>query len=145
MTSIDMAHAPGSWTSPSFEHARVEDVMRHGIISCAPEAGLRNVARIMTTYHVHAVVVELGGDLWGIVTAQDLAGVAGTDRGRLSAGEIAATEFVTTTPDSPLGRVAQLMREHEIDHLVVSDERGGRPLGMISALDIAGCLAWGEA
>jgi CBS domain-containing protein len=144
MTSTELAREAGSWTSPSFEHATVDDIMRHGVISCEPEASLRTVARIMATYHVHAVVVGLGGDMWGIVSARDLAGVAGTERERLTAGEIAATEFLTTAPGIAVAEAAQTMRVHEIDHLVVSDGRG-RPLGMVSTLDVAGCLAWGEA
>lgn len=144
MTGSELARAAGSWTSPSFEHASVDDIMRHGIISCEPEASLRTVARIMATYHVHAVVVGLSSDLWGIVSAHDLAGVAGTEREALTAGEIAATEFVTTAPGVSVAEAAQTMREHEVDHLVVTDGRG-RPLGMVSTLDVAGCLAWGEA
>jgi CBS domain-containing protein len=117
--------------------------MRHGVISCGPEASIREVTRIMSSYHVHAVVVALREDVWGVVSATDVLKVAGTERERLSAGEIAATEFVTIAPDTPLDQAAQLMRSHEVDHVVVSD--GRQPVGMVSTLDIAGTLAWGEA
>jgi CBS domain-containing protein len=135
---------PGSQLAPRFEHARVEDVMRHGIISCDPDAGLRAVARIMASYHVHAVVVDVGGDVWGMVTARDLLAAAGTPRERLTAGEIAATDFATVDSDTRLEDAVDTMRRRDVDHLVVRDERG-RPAGMVSSLDIAGCLAWGEA
>ncbi len=118
--------------------------MRHGIIGCDPDAGLRAVARIMASYHVHAVVVELGGDVWGIVTAGDLMATAGTPRERLTAGEVAATDFATIDAHARLEDAVDLMRRHGVDHLVVRDERG-RPAGMVSSLDVAGCLAWGEA
>jgi hypothetical protein len=65
-------------------------------------------------------------------------------RERLSAGEIASTEYVTVSDDAPLGEAAQLMREHEVSHVVVTGS-GNRPIGVLSTLDIAGTLAWGEA
>jgi len=139
-----MPVGPGSQLAPGFEHALVEDVMRHGVISCSPDDGLRAVARIMASYHVHAVVVELGGDVWGLVTARDMLAVAGTARERLSAGELAATDFASVDADARLEAAVELMRKKSVDHLVVRDA-SGRPVGMVSSLDVAGCLAWGEA
>src|SRR4051794_31540269 len=42
---------------PSFEHARVVDVMRAGLITCQPETSLRGVAQAMAANHVHALVL----------------------------------------------------------------------------------------
>jgi CBS domain-containing protein len=98
----------------------------------------------MASYHVHAVVVELGGDVWGLVTARDMLAVAGTARERLSAGELAATDFASVDADARLEAAVELMRKKSVDHLVVRDA-SGRPVGMVSSLDVAGCLAWGEA
>jgi CBS domain-containing protein len=139
----DIITGPGSVLAPTFEHARVEDVMRHGVIGCEPDESLRTVARIMASYHVHAVIVELGGDIWGVISADDVTEAAGTDRERLTAGEIAGTEYLTIEADKPLAEAAQLMREHGISHVIVTTE-GRKPVGVISTLDIAGTLAWGE-
>lgn len=143
MNSTDIMTARGSSLAPSFEHADVADVMRHGVISCEPESSVRDVARIMASYHIHAVVVGLGDNIWGVLTARDLLAIAGTARERLSAGEVAATEFVTATTGMKLDEAARLMREHEADHVVVTDS--GKPVGVLSTLDVAGALAWGEA
>jgi CBS domain-containing protein len=143
MNSTEIITARGSSLAPSFEHADVADVMRHGVISCEPESSVRDVARIMSSYHIHAVVVGLGDDVWGVLTARDLLAIAGTPRERLNAGEVAATEFVTVTPGTTLEEAARLMREHEVDHVVVTES--GRPAGVLSTLDVAGALAWGEA
>jgi CBS domain-containing protein len=35
------------------------------------------------------------------------------------------------------------MTEHDVSHLIVVSD--GRPVGVISTLDIAGTLAWGRA
>jgi CBS domain-containing protein len=143
MKKFDIVTDRGSALAPRFEHATVHDVMRHGVITCGPEASLRDVSRIMASYHVHAVVVAVREDVWGIVSASDILRAAGTADERLSAGEIAATEVVTVRSGAPLPDAAQLMREHEVDHIVVSDH--GQPVGIVSTLDIAGTLAWGEA
>lgn len=59
--------------------------------------------------------------------------------------EIAGTELVTVRSDESLARAAQLMLEHQVEHLVVADAETGRPCGVLSTLDIAGVMAWGEA
>jgi len=143
-TNGDIINGPGSALAPSFEHARVHDVMRHGVISCEPDESLRTVARIMASYHVHAVIVELGDDSWGVISAGDVTGAAGTDRESLTAGQVAGTEYLAVEADQPLSDAAQLMREHNISHVVVTSA-GRKPVGVVSTLDIAGTLAWGEA
>lgn len=39
----------------------------------------------------------------------------------------------------------EVMREQRTSHLIVTDTESGRPTGIISALDIAGIVGWGEA
>jgi CBS domain-containing protein len=151
MSSHHLSPPRGSDRAPALEHALVEDVMRAGIISCGPETDLTTVARMMATNHVHAIVVsgiELtphGGEhlTWGIVTALDLvaAALAGTEA--LDAGAVASTEIVTVDVQEPLERAAQLMVEHQLTHLLVVAR--ARPVGILSTLDVAGCLAWGES
>ena len=142
MTKFEIATVQGSMLMPRFEHAQVRDVMRPGVISCEPDMPLRGVAAAMATNHVHAVVVTLGDDLWGVVSAVDVLQVAGAGAEELTAGQVAATECLTIEAGAQLEEAAQLMREHEVAHLVV--ESGGRPVGVLSTLDIAGAIAWGE-
>jgi CBS domain-containing protein len=144
MSHTEIVTARGSALTPSFEHAFVADVMRHGVISCEPEASLRDVARIMASYHIHAVVVALRENVWGVISAGDVLNTAGTERERWNAGEVAATEFVSARPEATLEEAAHMMREHEVEHLVVI-EQSGKPIGMLSSLDVAGALAWGES
>jgi CBS domain-containing protein len=44
----------------------------------------------------------------------------------------------------PLREAAQLMLRHGVGHLVVIHPETLRPIGVLSTLDIAGVLAWGE-
>lgn len=136
--------AEGSYRSASFEHALVSDAMRPGVITCPPDASLRDLARTMATNHVHSVVVTAGGDApVGVVTERQLLEAAGTDPEDAAGGSL-ATNPDTVFADVPLSRAAELMVERGITHVLVVDA-GGRPLGVLSALDIAGVLAWGLA
>ena len=135
---------------PSFDHATVADVMRPGVLSCAPDVPARSVARMMATHGFHAVVVTGIPDagardepvLWGIVSDVDLLRMARPRDEPLTARELGATEALTVAPECPLPEAVRLMDEHRVRHVVVVD--GRRPVGMLSALDVAGALAWGR-
>ena len=137
---------------PAFEHATVGDAMRTGIISCRAETPLRQVAEMMASYHVHAIVVDalagsgVGTDSrsWTIVSDLDLARAAGNGELDRNAGELAGRGGLQIAPDAPLKRAAALMSEHGVSHLIVSTSADARPVGIISSLDLAVALAWGR-
>jgi CBS domain-containing protein len=141
----------GSYLTPRYEKALVSDAMRIGIFTCPPETSLRDVAQMMATHHIHCVVVTdiagrgNGERSWGVLSDLDLARAAGPDAADRTASETAATELVTVAADDTLSRAAQLMGEHDISHLVVVQSTTGKPVGVLSTLDVAGVLAWGEA
>jgi CBS domain-containing protein len=141
-----LARAEGSYLSPSFERARVVDVMHPGVITCSAETSVEEVARIMVTNHVHAVVVVglADGEAWGVISATDVLGVASEAPDRL-VGTCAGTELVTVAPQDPLRVAAGVMREHEVSHLLVVDPERGLPVGVLSTLDVMGAIAWGCA
>jgi CBS domain-containing protein len=136
----------GSYLTPRFDEARVYDAMRKGIFTCSPDTPLRDVARIMATQHIHCVVVTGAQteEPWGVISDLDLARFAATDVMDRTAGEAAATEVVTVTSDDRLALAARLMTEHDIAHLVVLHAETGKPAGVVSTLDVAGVIAWGE-
>jgi CBS domain-containing protein len=141
--------APGSYLTPRYEHATVGDVMRHGVITCSPQTTLRTIARMMSSYHVHAIVVtedEGEGRLspWGLVSDFDLLRAAHAGAEDLTAGEVSRSPAVFVAPDDTLPHAADLMREHGTGHLVVISPTDSRPVGVVSTLDVAGALAWGE-
>lgn len=150
-TGTTMEPIHGSYVMPSYGTLHVHDAMRVGIFTCPPETPLTDVARMMAKYHVHCVVVtarDAEGESeqpWGVVSDLDLVRAGGTDAMDRTAGGAAATELVTVTADDTLVHAAELMADHKISHLVVVEARGGRPVGVLSTLDIAGVIAWGEA
>lgn len=145
-----MTQAPdtyrGSYLTPAFEHATVADVMRPGVVSCAPDASLLTVAQTMATHHVHSVVVAgVTADhlVWGLVSDMDIVRAAEAGIEGHTAVDAARTEVVTVDPTTPLSDVVRLMDVHGTAHLIVTSN--GRPTGVVSSLDIAGALAWGRA
>ena len=136
---------PGSELIPSFARATVRDALHMGVITCLPETPMEAVARIMTTNHVHAVVVAglRGARSWGVVTDRDLLAVA-ADAGDRLAGSCVTHDVVTVTPDERLEVAAGLMHHHGVSHLLVVDPERDVPVGVLSTLDIASNVAWGR-
>ena len=132
-----------SFAAPPFDQATVLDAMRMGVVSCPPDTSLHEVARIMATYRIHSVVVadSPGGAPLGVIADVDIAAAATGSRDAV-AGMLARTEPLTVRPQDSLERAAQMMAEHEVTHLVVVQPHSRHPIGVLSALDIAGVLAW---
>lgn len=127
---------------------RVADAMHVGVVTCERETPLLEVAATMARERIHCIVVESGsgdgGEPWGIVSDLDLVAAATVrDLEEQTAGGSAATPVVLVTPLETLERAAQLMTEHGTAHLVVDDPETGRPVGVLSTLDIAAALTGG--
>jgi len=134
-------------TPAAADFATVADVMTPGMIHCAPETPLRNVARLMAENHVHAVYVFDYGveddeamQMWGLVSDLDLVAALPVIDER-TAGNSAVTPLVTVSLDERLDRAAQLMAESANAHLGVIDPTTGRPAGVLSTLDVARAIA----
>jgi CBS domain-containing protein len=144
MKAFEPSHRPRP-----LDQLRVIDAMHPGMISCPPDTPLRTVARMMATYRVHAIVVhaygddELGdGGHWSVVTDADLVRTADDEAlDQISAQQIAATPALVVATTDPLRHAMQLMVEHEVSHLIVVERHSGRPLGVVSSLDVARALA----
>jgi CBS domain-containing protein len=127
---------------------RIADVMHPGLISCPPETPLRSVARMLATYRVHAVVVfpRHMGDVdhtlaWGVVSDLDVARAAQEGDLEQTAGAAAASPVRTVDAVAPLAEAVSAMVADGISHVIAVDPRSGRPVGMLSTLDVARTLA----
>jgi CBS domain-containing protein len=127
----------------SLDSVLVADAMHSGTVTCYHDASLSTVARLMAAHRIHAVVVELsaGDDGWALVSDLDVVGAAtkGTLRD-CSSAQIASTPAVFVRTSDTVARAAQLMREYETHHVIVLGA-SGRPVGIISTLDVADVLA----
>jgi len=127
----------------------VADVMHAGVLSCAPETPAREIATTMAAKSVHCIVTDgiaidpVHGErlVWGVVSDLDLVGALFAGTPERTASALATTEVVSVAPDEPLAEAARLMCEHETAHLLVVSEATGRPVGVISTLDLARAMA----
>jgi CBS domain-containing protein len=147
-TTIQPYH--GSYLMPGLEHATVSDAMHPGILSCGADATLIDVARLMTTHHVHCVaVMGISHDgpgeklVWGIISDLDLLRAGIRTRADQPAGAIALQPIISVEPTMALRDAGELMLANGATHVVVVDPELQRPIGILSTLDIAGVFAWG--
>lgn len=133
-----------SYAYPALRELRVIDAMHPALITCSPESSLRTIARMMSSYRVHSILVnahESDGS-WGIVSDTDLLRASETgDIDKQEARSLAAQPVVTIESSEALGRAAALMVERDVSHLIVLESRSRRPIGVLSTLDVARALA----
>ena len=141
-----------SRSMPSLIQATVADAMHRGIVSCEPDMTLAEVARMMSTNHVHCIVVvgvshHNGSErlVWGVISDLDVvrAGIRTTPDEL--AGALAKQPIITVEPDTSLREAGELMLTRRVSHVVVIERKSQRPLGILSTLDIARVLASAEA
>jgi CBS domain-containing protein len=123
---------------------RVEELMSSLIVTCEPDEPLREVARRLARHRVHCVLVPqgpAGGDRapWGMVSDLDVvtATLAGADD--VTAGEAALPAGIVPS-DERVDVAARLMAERRSHHVIVVEPGTQRPVGILSALDLAGLI-----
>ena len=152
MTDTATQLQTGSYRLPSFDHATVADAMHVGIFSCDAKTTPREAARTMSTRHIHCLVVgglahDRAGEslVWGLVSDLDLVRASIEADDDVTLAQCARGPIVSVEPKTPLRTAGELMLEHHVSHLIVTDPDTQAPLGLVSSLDIAGVFAWGEA
>ena len=134
---------------PSYSAATVADAMGPLILTCEPATPLITVARRMAAEHIPAIVVLTAGSddqrwPWGVVTDADL--VRHADRiAELTAGEAASGITLLTHPGESLAAAARRMVESMATHALVVDRVTGRPVGVLTTLDVTRVIARGNA
>lgn len=127
---------------------RVLDVMSAPIRICAPDLPLEDAAELMADERIHCLaVVDVPEDpaaddrLIGLLSALDLVAALDASSPPASVAELVTTELESVTADAPLTEAVRQMRESRIPHLVVVAKGSGRPVGLLSTLDILRALA----
>lgn len=127
---------------------RVADAMHTGLVTCPPDTPLRSVARMMTTYRVHAILVSGHGErlredgAWRLLSDLDLLRVPeDADLDRQAVRDIATTPPLTVSANADLADAAHRIVAGEVSHLLVLEPQTQLPIGMLSTLDVARALA----
>ena len=124
--------------------ATVGDVMHTDVITCPPDATLRDVAGVLAAHRIHAVVVAGETEEAPIAVVTDRDVIWNHAHGGLddvSAQEAASEPTITVRAKTELRRAAELMAHFGTSHVVVTASGGGQPVGILSSLDVARAAA----
>ena len=116
----------------------VRELMTHDLRTVAPDSTLTEAAREMRDGDVGPLLILDGDAPFGILTDRDIV-VRAIAEGRAAdstkVGDIATRGVIGIDADQKGDAAAELMREHDIRRLLVTE--GGRPVGIVSIGDLA--------
>jgi CBS domain-containing protein len=124
---------------------KVKDWMHRGVITCAAETPVSEVAATLDKHDISAlVVVDENGDVQGVISRTDLVNARFIApymkhwRG-LSAQHLMTKPVISISAESTIEEAAQLLFEKHIHRLVVVEKSGHhlRPVGILSVTDLA--------
>jgi CBS domain-containing protein len=125
----------------------VGDLMTRRPLVVWPDTAVGEVAEILELQQISAVpVVDWTGYLVGIVSQMDLLRVRASDGlwaqwSGLEARQVMSRPVLTVTADTSLGDAARRMEEHGVHRLVVVEDDGETPVGVLSATDVVRAIA----
>jgi CBS domain-containing protein len=127
--------------------ATVGELMTDDPVVVWSDTPMVDVADLLERFDIGAVpVVDWSGYLVGIITQLDLIRVRSSATMWAHWPELAARNVMTGSPLAvsaamPLDEAVQLMETHRVHRLVVVDDDGETPIGVLSATDIVRAMA----
>lgn len=122
--------------------AQITSVMEENLVTVSLNDTTEAVEKVMASHNLSCVpVINSEGNCFGVISAPDLVQFhqARKDPNAERAWEMCTHKIIEVTADISIKRAAELMLEHSIHHLVVTE--GGSVKGIVSSLDIIrGCL-----
>lgn len=113
--------------------------MSKQLITLDGSAPISEAAKQMFSADIGAVLVEENGKVCGIVTDRDIvirAVAQGRDVEQTQLSAICSTDLTMVSPDDPLERAVDVMREKAIRRVLVADSQN-QALGILSLGDVA--------
>lgn len=136
---IDPREAIAAW--------RVLDLMTSPIRTCAPDLPVLEAAGLMAAERIHCLaVVEVPEDpaqddrFLGVLSDLDLVNALDGPAAAATVAELAGAPVESVAADAPLTEAVHQMHESRAQHLVVVARGSGRPVGMLSTLDVLRAL-----
>ena len=119
---------------------RVEDIMSHNPVWCAPGTTLREVAEKMVEFDCGEIpICDAAGKPIGVITDRDIVCrvvAKGHDPLEERAEDYMSNPVVTTKPGMSLDECVRLMEQYQVRRLPVVDD-GGVCCGMLAQADVA--------
>lgn len=117
---------------------KASDLMTPDAVTCPPNTNLAEAARLMLDADCGILPVTDNGKLKGVVTDRDLfiaLATRDTPASRLTVGEVMQWPVFTCGPDDDVGRVLDIMKQHNVRRVPV-EGFAGAVLGIVSMNDI---------
>lgn len=117
---------------------QVKDIFTKDIYSITPDDNLVHAAQAMKRHNVGILPVVRDDRLLGVITDRDIcveAVSAACDPHQCLVRDYMTAEPITIAPEASLEEAANLMAQHQVRRLPVTDQ--GRLLGMVSLGDLA--------
>ena len=126
----------------------VKDLMRHGLLTCRPDATLGQVATLLHQHHVHALAVtDRDGRVAGIISDFDL--LAGewlssdpeslNTMRKLTAADLMSHPVDSIEANAPITEALHVFDREDISRLLVVEN--SKPVGIISLSDLVANIA----
>lgn len=115
---------------------RVGDIMMRDVKVIDASETVRDAAKAMSTYDLRTLVVVDGHSVVGIICDEDIVRklVAKNRQANTPVGELMTVELITTTRDTTLLAITQIMNEHGIGTIPIIDSDA--LVGIVTKTDI---------
>jgi CBS domain-containing protein len=117
---------------------KVKDIMTKNPETVSPGTYIGDVAGLMRDLDVGIVPVVNDDELLGVITDRDITirvTAAGLNPFEVTVQDFTSPNPVTVSPDDSLGKARDLMAEHQIRRLLVTE--GSKLVGIVSLGDLA--------
>jgi CBS domain-containing protein len=117
---------------------QIRDLMVSDVVTVERGTNVVDAAKRMIQEKKGPLPVVEGDRVVAMVTDRDMIArvvAEGRDPNSCSVDDIATTELVTARPDQDIGEARQLMDQHQLDRVLVTEE-GDRLVGIVSEADI---------
>lgn len=122
----------------------VRDVMKIGVPTCAPDAKLIEIAKIMVRDGADAVIVmdEEDGAI-GVVSQSDLVRAYTRNWQLLAAKDVMTEKILSIEPESPITAVANMMQDEKVHQVFIMHEHPGtgKPSAVVTMRAIVRAMA----
>ena len=115
---------------------KIHDYMAESLLSISPTATVLEASHVMNENEIHFLLVEEGGDYIGIITNHDISRkLVGENLHpeKVQVAEVMSFPLIKLESRDSMEKAAQVMREHDIHHLAVTEH--GQMLGTLSIND----------
>lgn len=129
---------------------KVKDLMRTEVFTVQEDAGVNELIDVLVAEHIHgAPVVDRDGRVSGVVTQQDIffgvkgpGGDEGPEAAQVTIRDIMTAPAVCASEDTDVVSLCDMMYRLRIHRVPVV--RDGRPVGIVSSLDVCRAVASGR-